>query len=170
MEDHKGTEEAHEKINRDIADAAKRLRDEFQREWEEAMRHTSAPPPRNVLESALELNKKLDRVILAQKQKEEGLTISGNAISGGPYITDSRVTKASGIIPSGTFTISPQTDTAMMKAQEEWLEKTQHMRVVALNEACGVAKECIRHGESVSGTEIVRMAHMFASFLIDGKS
>jgi len=70
----------------------------------------------------------------------------------------------------GTYTL-PQTDTTeMMKAEEEWLEKTQHMRVVALNEACGVAKECIRHGESVSGTEIVRMAHMFASFLIDGKS
>lgn len=59
---------------------------------------------------------------------------------------------------------------AMMKAQEEWLEKTQHMRVVALNEACEVAKEYIGHGESMSGTEIVRMAHMFASFLIDGKS
>ena len=55
---------------------------------------------------------------------------------------------------------------AMLKAQEEWLEKTQHMRVVALNEACGVAKEC----KNMDGNDIVRMAHMFASFLIDGKS
>lgn len=59
---------------------------------------------------------------------------------------------------------------AMFKAQEEWLEKTQHMRVVALNEACGVAKEYIGHGETMSGDEVVRMAHRFASFLIDGKS
>lgn len=75
-----------------------------------------------------------------------------------------------GAVLGGTYTV-PQTDTtAMMKAQQEWLEKTQHMRVVALNEACGVAKECIGHGESVSNNEIVLMAHMFASFLIDGKS
>lgn len=134
------------------------------------MRNTSAPPPRNVLESALELNKKLDRVILAQKRKEDELNISGNAISGGPYITDSRVTKASGIISGGTLTISPQTDTAMMKAQQEWLEKTQHMRVVGLNEACGVAKEYSNTDEYMSPKQIVEMAHMFSSFLIDGKS
>lgn len=70
----------------------------------------------------------------------------------------------------GTYTV-PQTDTtAMMKAQQEWLEKTQHMRVVALNEACEIAKTHMGYGDAMSAQEITAMAHMFASFLIDGKS
>jgi hypothetical protein len=73
-------------------------------------------------------------------------------------------------VSEGTYTV-PQTDTkAMMKAREEWLEKTQHMRVVALNEACEIAKTHMGYGDAMSAQEITAMAHMFASFLIDGKS
>ncbi len=69
----------------------------------------------------------------------------------------------------GTYTV-PQTDTTAMKEREEWLEKTQHMRVVALNEACEIAKTHMGYGDAMAAQEITNMAHMFASFLIDGKS
>jgi hypothetical protein len=80
------------------------------------------------------------------------------------------VIKKGGAVSGGTYTV-PQADTpAMMKAREEWLEKTQHMRVVALNEACEIAKTHMGYGDAMSAQEITAMAHMFASFLIDGKS
>jgi hypothetical protein len=44
------------------------------------------------------------------------------------------------------------------------------MRVVALNEACEIAKTHMGYGDAMSAQEITAMAHMFASFLIDGKS
>ena len=69
----------------------------------------------------------------------------------------------------GTYTV-PQTDATAMKEREEWLEKTQHMRVVALNEACEIAKTHMGYGDAMAAQEITNMAHMFASFLIDGKS
>ena len=69
----------------------------------------------------------------------------------------------------GTYTVL-QTDATAMKAREEWLEKTQHMRVVALNEACEIAKTHMGYGDAMAAQEITNMAHMFASFLIDGKS
>jgi hypothetical protein len=72
-------------------------------------------------------------------------------------------------VSEGTYTV-PQTDTKAMKAREEWLEKTQHMRVVALNEACEIAKTHMGYGDAMAAQEITNMAHMFASFLIDGKS
>jgi hypothetical protein len=70
----------------------------------------------------------------------------------------------------GTYTV-PQTDTmAMMEKREEWLEKTQHMRVVALNEACEVAKAHISCGESMAAIEITSMASLFAKFLVDNEA
>ncbi len=69
----------------------------------------------------------------------------------------------------GTYTV-PQTDATAMREREEWLEKTQHMRVVALNEACEIAKTHMGYGDAMAAQEITAMAHMFASFLIDGKS
>lgn len=171
MEDQSSTLKVQEQINQEITDAAKKLRDEFNQQWKDAVRGTSNVPPADVLKTALELKKDLDLILRAQKQREEELKIANSTTSSGAYITGPQITAISPKILNSTLTLPPKTDdTAMMKAQEEWLEKTQHMRVVALNEACEVAKEYIGHGESMSGTEIVRMAHMFASFLIDGKS
>lgn len=171
MEDQSSTLKVQEQINQEIADAAKKLRDEFNQQWKDAVRGTSNLPPPDVLKTAFELKKDLDLFFRAQDRKEEELKIANSTTSSGAYITAPQITAISPKISNSTLTLPPKTDTtAMMKAQEEWLEKTQHMRVVALNEACEVAKDYIGHGESMSGTEIVRMAHMFASFLIDGKS
>ena len=48
---------------------------------------------------------------------------------------------------------------------EKWLDDTQNMRVVALNEACALAKAA---GTGDSQT-IVRMASIFADYLIRGR-
>ena len=48
---------------------------------------------------------------------------------------------------------------------EKWLDDTQNMRVVALNEACALAKAA---GNSDSQT-IVRMAAIFSDYLIKGR-
>lgn len=55
-------------------------------------------------------------------------------------------------------------------SREQWLERTQHMRVVALNEACGLAKVYSNTDEYMSPKQIVEAAQMFAFFLIDGKA
>jgi hypothetical protein len=55
-------------------------------------------------------------------------------------------------------------------SREQWLEKTQHMRVVALNEACEIAKTFIGHGEPMATREITSMASLFAKFLVDDKA
>jgi hypothetical protein len=54
--------------------------------------------------------------------------------------------------------------------KEAWLEKTQHMRVVALNEACEIAKTFIGHGELMETREITSMASLFAKFLVDDQA
>jgi hypothetical protein len=54
--------------------------------------------------------------------------------------------------------------------KEAWLEKTQHMRVVALNEACDVAKTFIEHGKSPAARDITGIAALFAEFLVSGKA
>jgi hypothetical protein len=53
--------------------------------------------------------------------------------------------------------------------QEEWLEKTQSMRVVALNEACAIAKANIEGNRFMTTSEVLVFAAAFADFLIDGK-
>ncbi len=81
-----------------------------------------------------------------------------------------KTARIDGAVLGGTYTV-PQTDTmAMMEKREEWLEKTQHMRVVALNEACEIAKTFIGHGEPMATREITSMASLFAKFLVDDKA
>ena len=48
---------------------------------------------------------------------------------------------------------------------EKWLDDTQNMRVVALNEACALAK-ATGNGDSQT---IVRMAAIFADYLIKNR-
>lgn len=54
--------------------------------------------------------------------------------------------------------------------KEAWLEKTQHMRVVALNEACEIAKTFIGNGEPMATRGITSMASLFAKFLVDNEA
>ena len=58
--------------------------------------------------------------------------------------------------------VNPKVDAA----KREWLEHTQQMRVVALNEAVALGKT--KNGLSEART-IVEVAAIFAAFLIDGK-
>jgi hypothetical protein len=44
------------------------------------------------------------------------------------------------------------------------------MRVVALNEACEIAKAYISFGESMAAKEITSMASLFAKFLVDNEA
>lgn len=87
-----------------------------------------------------------------------------------------RITTQPGVIPSalGTVSLSAQTVSgAEIKdniAREEYLEKTQSMRVVALNEACSIAKAMIEKGAVVDNTSIVRLAGKFAAFLVDART
>jgi hypothetical protein len=54
--------------------------------------------------------------------------------------------------------------------KEAWLEKTQHMRVVALNEACDIAKKFIEQGKQPDSADITFIAHRFSEFLVSGKA
>ncbi len=51
-------------------------------------------------------------------------------------------------------------------ASRSWLDDTQNMRVVALNEACGLAKAM---GANVDSQTIVRMASVFSDYLINDR-
>lgn len=87
-----------------------------------------------------------------------------------------RITTQPGVIPSALGTVSLSAKTvpgAEIKdniAREEYLEKTQSMRVVALNEACSIAKAMIEKGAVVDNTSIVRLAGTFAAFLVDART
>lgn len=52
-------------------------------------------------------------------------------------------------------------------AREAWLEKTQNMRVVALNEACALFKD---QKLSTTPQNVLAYARAFTDFLVDGKS
>lgn len=54
------------------------------------------------------------------------------------------------------------------KEKEQFLKDTESMRVVALNEACGIAKANVGTPEEMSAKDIVGMAKAFADFLIKG--
>lgn len=77
---------------------------------------------------------------------------------------------------TGTVSLSAQTvpgKTLEIRdniAREEYLEKTQSMRVVALNEACSIAKAIIEKGGNPDNTSIVRLAGTFAAFLVDART
>ena len=83
-----------------------------------------------------------------------------------------------GVIPSALGTVSLSAQTVPGKtleirdniAREEYLEKTQSMRVVALNEACSIAKAIIEKGGNPDNTSIVRLAGTFAAFLVDART
>jgi hypothetical protein len=68
---------------------------------------------------------------------------------------------------TGAVKLEPK---APYKTQEQWLEETQNMRVVALNEACGVAKAMIEDSNNVTPEYIAKMAYTFANFLTEGKA
>ena len=74
----------------------------------------------------------------------------------------------------GTVSLSAQTIPGSILetniAREEYLEKTQSMRVVALNEACSIAKAMIEKGTVIDNTQIVRLAGTFAAFLVDART
>ena len=68
---------------------------------------------------------------------------------------------------TGAVKLEPK---APYKTQEQWLEETQNMRVVALNEACGIAKAMIEDSTNVTPEYIAKMACTFANFLTEGKA
>ena len=63
--------------------------------------------------------------------------------------------------------LTPKTDDSAMIERRKWLDDTQNMRVVALNEARKYASTVT---SDLSAGDIVEMAAVFAEFLIDGKS
>ena len=69
----------------------------------------------------------------------------------------------SGMTYPGTLTVSAVDNIA----REAWLEKTQNMRVVALNEACALFKDAKL---SPGPQNVLAYARAFADFLVDGKS
>lgn len=81
-----------------------------------------------------------------------------------------------GVIPGALNTVSlsaqtiPGSTLETNIAREEYLEKTQSMRVVALNEACSIAKAMIEKGTVIDNIQIVRLAGTFAAFLVDART
>lgn len=74
---------------------------------------------------------------------------------------------------TGAVRINPSTlsgDTVPGITHAQWLEQTQNMRVVALNEACGIAKAMIEDSNGVTPEYIAKMAHTFATFLTEGRA
>jgi hypothetical protein len=57
-------------------------------------------------------------------------------------------------------------DEERVNAQQKWIDDTQNMRVVALNEACGIAKAM---SDDITAEEITMMAAVFAEFLIENR-
>lgn len=55
--------------------------------------------------------------------------------------------------------------------ESEWLDKTQSMRVVALNEALGYAKALVEHRSAIAidVADILETADRFAKFLVSNK-
>jgi len=68
---------------------------------------------------------------------------------------------------TGAVKLEPK---APLKTHAQWLDETQSMRVVALNEACGVAKAMIEDSNGVTPEYIAKMAYTFATFLTEGKA
>ena len=81
-----------------------------------------------------------------------------------------------GVIPGALNTVSlsaqtiPGSTLETNIAREEYLEKTQSMRVVALNEACSIAKAMIEKGATIDNTQIVQLAGKFTAFLVDART
>lgn len=99
----------------------------------------------------------------------------------GPNITNAEL---SPVIMKSTVTrqmmegfVAEQQSKRFQAEQEEsirrkWLDDTQNMRVVALNEACGVVKSMMDNNDQlgVDPKMITAYARAFADFLVEGRS
>lgn len=97
---------------------------------------------------------KLQEQIIADKAKDFQTTLNDAFTDAITYGT-------------GAVKLEPK---APLKTHAQWLEETQSMRVVALNEACGVAKAMIEDSSGVTPEYIAKMAHTFATFLTEGQA
>lgn len=100
----------------------------------------------------------------------------------GPNITNAELSPV--IMNGGVVTksmmegfVAEQQSKRFQAEQEEsirrkWLDDTQNMRVVALNEACGVVKSMMDNNDqlSVDPKLITAYARAFADFLVEGRS
>ena len=100
----------------------------------------------------------------------------------GPNITNAELSPV--IMNGGVFTksmmegfVAEQQSKRFQAEQEEsirrkWLDDTQSMRVVALNEACSVVKSMMDNSDqlSVDPKLITAYARAFADFLVEGRS
>jgi hypothetical protein len=104
-----------------------------------------------------------------ERRKKEAQTKSGVEynINTDQYTLNTVLTSANGYTVASTGDIPGASVDA---SREQWLEKTQHMRVVALNEACEIAKTFIGYGEPMATREITSMASLFAKFLVDNEA
>ena len=103
---------------------------------------------------------KLREQIMADKAKDFQTTLND-------AFTDA-ITYGTGAVRISPSTLSVDTTPGITHAQ--WLDQTQNMRVVALNEACGVAKAMIDDGTGVTPEYIAKMALTFATFLTEGQA
>jgi len=103
---------------------------------------------------------KLREQVIADKAKDFQATFND-------AFTDA-ITYGTGAVRINPSTLSVDTTPGITHAQ--WLEQTQNMRVVALNEACGIAKAMIEDSSGVTPEYIAKMAHTFATFLTEGKA
>ncbi len=100
----------------------------------------------------------------------------------GPNVTNAELSPV--IMKGGVVTksmmegfVAEQQSKRFQAEQEEsirrkWLDDTQNMRVVALNEACGVVKSMMDNSDqlSVDPKLITAYARAFADFLVEGRS
>lgn len=103
---------------------------------------------------------KLREQVMADKAKDFQTSLND-------AFTDA-ITYGTGAVKIGPTTLSVDTTSGITHAQ--WLEETQNMRVVALNEACGVAKAMIEDSTNVTPEYIAKMALTFATFLTEGQA
>ena len=107
----------------------------------------------------------LERMKKTQALREQAAQLK---IRGNPS-TQPGVIQGTGTVSLSAQTVSGKTLETNI-AREEYLEKTQSMRVVALNEACSIAKAIIEKGGNPDNRSIVRLAGTFAAFLVDART
>lgn len=103
---------------------------------------------------------KLQEQVIADKAKDFQTSLND-------AFTDA-ITYGTGAVRINPSTLSGDTVPGITHAQ--WLDQTQNMRVVALNEACGIAKAMIEDSNGVTPEYIAKMAHTFATFLTEGRA
>jgi len=81
--------------------------------------------------------------------------------------------KVTGVMANDFVKESQEKRIAREEAEKrKWLDDTQNMRVVALNEACGVVKSMMENNDQigVDPKMITAYARAFADFLVEGRS